>query len=403
MSTFSSVSDLLDRLSPDVPAEPAWDDVLVRAASLGTPAPTRSRRGLVVAALAFTALVVAVVATAYATGHPIVRFSDAPRAPAKTVVFFGRMSVFAPHGTAVLPLQARRIATIDGHTLAVAPRVDGGFCSSWDREGATCQPPGSQLEWTGFTKDGALISVQGSFSQARAEHVVLRYADGETTDIPFVWVTKPIASGFFFLAVPPLRQPAGLTLLDASGAPIASRTVERIVSQQPVIPYTLARHRVAGYPPLAVPAPAVWEKRRQLFEWTAPTGMRVGLWVAPKRGGGECYWTNIHTGCSGGQPFWPKLRKGTGYVLLCCTIDPNATRVDAFFQDGDRVTLTPKHGYLVWPIPRRHYAPGHRLDRLVTYHGNGDRWLSIKIAPNIRDLYPCARPKDYGYGLIMCP
>jgi hypothetical protein len=307
-----------------------------------------------------------------------------------------------------MPHQARRIATIDGHTLVVAPRVDGGFCSTWDREGATCEPPRSQLMSTGFAKSGALISLQGSFPQWGAERVVLRYADGTTTDIPFVWVTRPIASAFFFLAIPQAHQvrghqPVRLTLLDASGAPLATQLVEGIVSPQHVISYKLVHRRVAGYPPLTVPEGAMWAKRRQLYAWTAPTGTRIGLWLAPKRGGGECYWTNIHTGCSGGQPFWPKLRKGKGYVVLCCTIDPKATRVDAYFQDGARVTLTPKHGYLIWPIPSSHYAPGHRLDTLVTYHGTGNRWLSIHIPPGVRALYPCARPKDYGYGLIMCP
>jgi hypothetical protein len=412
MSTYSSVSDLLDRLSPDLPAEPAWDDVLVRAASLGAPAPTRSRRGLAVAALAFAALVVAVVATAYALGHPIVRFSDAPRAQSKTFVdFFGRMTVFVPRGSSVMPREARRIVTLNSHTLLVAPTANGGFCFTWGvNEGASCQQrtPHPSASWAGLSKHDSLFAIEGTFPQAAVERVALRYADGTATDIPFVWVTRPIASAFYFFAIPEAHQvrghqPVRLTFLDAAGAPVASQTVQGIVSPQHVISYKLVHHQVAGYPQLTVPAGAVWAKRRQLFTWTAPTGTRVGLWVAPRRGGGECYWTNIHTGCSDDQPFWPKLRKGKGYVVLCCTIDPKATRVDALFQDGDRVTLAPKNGYLVWPIPRRHFAPGHRLDGLVTYHGNGDRWLAIHIPPGVRGLYPCARPKDFGYGLIMCP
>src|SRR5579871_4988843 len=101
-----------DRMLPGRPVAADWADVLERADVPRTrrrafSLPQRGRRYLV-AAITLIALAVVVGAAAYALGHPIIRFSEAPRATSRTVVnFFGRATIGVPNGIAVLPHQAR--------------------------------------------------------------------------------------------------------------------------------------------------------------------------------------------------------------------------------------------------------------------------------------------------------
>jgi hypothetical protein len=41
--------------------------------------------------------------------------------------------------------------------------------------------------------------------------------------------------------------------------------------------------------------------------------------------------------------------------------------------------------------------------RLDAYDGSGALIEAHPVATGVRALYPCRKPKDYGYGLIMCP
>lgn len=120
-------------------------------------------------------------------------------------------------------------------------------------------------------------------------------------------------------------------------------------------------HRVAGYPLLIVPADAIWDEREQLFALRTDNGDRMPLWIAPEQGGGTCFWTTQSLGCSrvGGRPFnVPPLALGFSggpWVTLCCQVGDGVARVEARFEDGDAVQLTPKRGYVLWVIPLRHY------------------------------------------------
>jgi hypothetical protein len=55
------------------------------------------------------------------------------------------------------------------------------------------------------------------------------------------------------------------------------------------------------------------------------------------------------------------------------------------------------------PIPSRHYPPGQRLDHLLAFDAAGREVASQTMPADQRGLYPCAEPKDYGYGFRMCP
>lgn len=465
-----------DRMLPLRPVAADWRDVLARAdvrrkrsrahAALGA-----SRRRFVVPALALLVLGV-VVGAAYALGHPIVRFSSAPRAQSRTVVdFFGRMTLFGP-GPKVRSHQARRITRVRAggrdYVLRVAPLRHRGFCYAWSTRYSNCEEPLNSLlaksqsaalvriERTIKAEDLAGLSqyeqqrkphfltlIGGSIPERRAARIVLTYKDGESSQIPFVWVTAPIRAGFYLYGIPSAHQrlghqPVRVALLDRAGHTLYSR---RIFGVEPAFhvrnPLRTVRHLVVGYPPLNVPAAADWTKRHQLFGRRTQNRTRVGLWIAPARSGdGTCYWSNIHAGCgklvpetagasitklvwnkkvgayeaksppasSARRPmYWLKIMRGHGYVALCCTLDPRAHRAVLLFDDGDRVTLTSKHGYLLWPIPRRHYPPGHRLDEVDLYSVRGHQIGAVVFQPDVRALYPCAKPKDYGFGFKMCP
>jgi hypothetical protein len=441
-----------DRMLPTPVVAADWGDVLRRAGVrttrrfrvVGT-----TRRRLVVVALALMALVVVVAAAAYALGHPVVRFGGAPRATSRTVVDeFGQWTVLAVP-TPVRPHQARLITTVSigGHRypLFVAPVRGGGFCYFWKHSFSSCEPGGKRGVFGGVQVSGAdtqyrgreyLSVINGVVSQARAAHVVLHYADGQSADIPFVWVTAPIRSGFFLYSIPPAHQrpghqPVRIALTNVSGAVIASQRLYAglPIPKPPRRPYRLVPHRLAGYPLMNVPAPAIWTKRQQLFGARTTTGTHIGLWIASARGGGTCYWSNLHAGCGKLVPatlaipklrwnsklgayeavksptphYWLEVTRDRGYVALCCTLDPRTRRVELRFQGGDHVTLTSRSGYLMWPIPPRDYPPGHRLEEVDLYGPHGSQIGAKTFDPAVRALYPCRRPKNYGYGLKVCP
>jgi hypothetical protein len=238
--------------------------------------------------------------------------------------------------------------------------------------------------------------------------IVIAYADGRTSEIPFVWITAPINAGFFLYAIPGDHQRQGhrlvaITLLDS---------LDRVVQRQPFFDVRpprraahLVRHRIAGYGPMMVPARAEFSKRRQLFDWPAPDRTHIGLWIAPERGGGTCFWTERASGCSvsPASALALTVKRSGRHIDLCCLVATNVARVIAHFQDGEQILLNPKDGYLLWPIPARHYPPGHRLDQLDAYGASGSLIETHLVAPDVRALYPCRNPKHYGYGLTMCP
>jgi hypothetical protein len=405
-------------LLPAGPDDADWSDVLRRLMQA-----RRRRRVGAVAALA--AAIIVGVASAYALGHPIVDFSKAPKGTKKIVNDFGSLEVGAPPGMApgVLPQQARRITSvrIDGkvHVLWLAPTKQGGFCEQWSHFFGGCRANRRDrsaheigLTFLAAPKNRGVAVMGGSFFESDGDRLEISYADGATAEIPFVWVTAPIDAGFFLYRVPDAHRvraarPTAVTLVDGEGKLIVRQVVVDLFRRQPAD----IGHRVHGYPPLSVPANAEWAKRRQLFALRADDGARIGLWIAPERGGGVCYWTNQSLGCTRvGHRFFGApvplalgFQGGGKHVSLCCMVGAHVARVEARFEDGDRVELTPKRGYLIWPIPSRHYALGHRLNQLVAYDGSGRAVARRREQTNVPGLYPCAKPKRYGYGVVQCP
>jgi hypothetical protein len=358
------------------------------------------------------------IASAYAFGHPIVDFRSAPKGPQKVVDDFGSLEVGAPAGMApgVLPDEARRITSvrIDGkeHVLWVAPTELGGFCDAWSQFIGGCRADRHDASAKHIDVGGNQNVLAGSFFQESGSRLELEYADGASDEVPFVWVTAPIEAGFYLFRVPDAHRldghrPTSIRLLDDD---------EKVLADEP-IPFAKAAppgwvtHRLRGYPPLSVPPEALWDQREQLFDLRADDKAHLGLWVAPERGGGTCFWSNQALGCTHDNPRAIPLPDaldlgfsgGGTHVTLCCTVGRDVAKVEVRFEDGGRAELTPRRGYLLWPIPSRHYPVGTRLVELVGFDAQGHQVASRRISSDQRGLYPCAKPKDYGYGVSMCP
>jgi len=396
------------------PDDDNWGDVIRRAKR------ARRRQG-VYGVVLLTALVVIGVASAYALGHPIVDFNTAEKGPTKVVNDFGSMEVGAPEGMApgVLPEQARRIPGLylDGkpYNLYVAPTRQGGFCATngciSDRSTLVGR---ISVTTEGFPSKAGVVGVSrisGEFIEEGGERLELSYQDGTRDEVPFVWVTAPIDAGFFVFAIPEAHRvsaarPVRVTLFDKDGKELAGDPIADMPDPSEI---TGTMHSLPGFPHLSVPNEAIWEKRRQLFDLRADDGARVGLWVAPGRDGGTCVWTTQSEGCSppGKVEKAPTLalgfQGGGTHVNLGDRVGEGVVKVEASFEDGDTVELTPKEGYLIWPIPSRHYPLGHRLEELVALDAAGQAIAKQRVSTTAPALYPCEKPKDYGYDVQMCP
>ncbi len=402
--TDFAVEQLLDDLAPALQEEPeAWADVLARAHALAGPSGHRIRRRLhprraprrrfLVAAVALLAVVL-VAAAAYALSRTVVDFGSAPKAPEKVVVDFERMDLGAPPGMAskVLPHETRRITSVvmdgEAHVLWVAPTAKGGFCEVWSGLLGDCRQERERgLDVSvGSTRDGTSAAVlAGSFFDGAGERIEVSFADGTSSEIPFVWVTEPIEAGFYLYRVPDAnrvhgRRPVSVTLFDAAGDVLRRSAVTDVAATTP--------------PPPPKPRSS---SGRPLFDWRLG-GRRLALWATPGPNGTTCMRAHLgaseRTGCSPvGQaaPIALLGVAGPSPVTLCCEVGAAVTRVRADFQDGDRIELAPKHGYLLWPIPVRHYPAGHRLEHLVAYNAAG-QVLAQREIPTGDYVYECAKP-----------
>jgi|SRR5450830_21581 len=405
------------------PDDGDWTDVLRRATR------ARRRRGIYGAVL-LTALVVIGVASAYALGHPIVDFGTADKAPSKDAARIRSADAGVPEGTGpgVLADQARKIPglSIDGkpYEISVAPTRDGGFCISFPQGGwaIPCIANDAQRRLMGsmslaMTAEGdwGPFWIGGIFLEREGERLEVVRADGSSDDIPFVWVTSPINAGFFAFKVPNEdrvngRGPVSVALFDRDGTVLARESILDPLAQTG----RMKTVDLPGYPNLTVPVDAIWEKRRQFFDLRAENGARVGFWIAPTRDGRTCVWGSISVGCSDpGQvektPPLELLRVvgmqagGSSQVALGDRVGAGVARVEARFEDGDKVELVPKEGYLIWPIPSRHNSRGHRLEELVAFDASGEVIARQRVSTTERGMYPCEKPKDVGGVQGLCP
>lgn len=421
MTDFETVLAARFAALADMNDDSDWLDVERRMRSVNR------RRVLTVGLIAAAAVLI--VAPAWALRGPIVDFFSAEPAPAPVVRDFGSLQVGAPPGMApgVRPGQARRVtaARIDGktHVLYVAPTTGGGFCESWTHAFGGCRStralPAKQAarlslaqlrSFNAMGVSGGLgadgLRIVGGHVLVPDSTIELRYQDGQSVEIPYVWVSKPIDAGFFLYGVPAAHRKTGhratvLVLLDKDGTEIARQPFPALAPRDVV-------HRLGNGRTVSVPAQAVWAKRRVVIDFRSERGNQITLWVAPSRTGGRCYWWNQGSGCLlAGAAVDPPVAIGMAgagrSVRLFGIVAPTVATVELRYQDGTTDTIEPTQGFVLEEISSSHYPRGNRIVKAVGYNRSGRAVGQSTYRPDTRALYPCTKPKDYGYGVKQCP
>lgn len=259
-----SVETMLDQLVPEPDSFGDWDDVLQRAGV------KRHRNVVVTAAIAAALLAILFATPAFGVLLDLIGRTTVPftgkAAPARVQRNFFDMSISAPRGMGphAIASQTRRVGTVDGRALYVAPTREGGFCWEAERSGGGCITKREQKLLVGASlmqrRGGPLLlrEVSGEVLTPAARSVAIEYADGMTKQLSFLWVTKPIDAGFFAFMVPAEHQakaqPRAVTIRDAHGKLLAR---EPLLYGRPRIP---PRHAPVkpprSYRPRPLPAPS---------------------------------------------------------------------------------------------------------------------------------------------------
>lgn len=232
-----------------------WLEVARRARELQHPRHTRP--ALLLAAALAVAVLIAAPAIAL-RGHIVRVFDEAPTAPERVQKSFAALDEGLPPKlqSGVIAAEARKVleapAGFNETALVwLAPMKRGGFCTLMELEGPGGSRRGAGGECTPVRRDVSLeSSLHGSVSDdgvilsgpvllhgwvgfSKANSVTVTFEDGGTAAVPFVWVSKPVDSGFFVYSVPPLHWrvghlPAQLIVQDAKANEIANKAITGI-------------------------------------------------------------------------------------------------------------------------------------------------------------------------------
>jgi hypothetical protein len=246
----------LDNLVPEPEDYGDWADVL-RRAGVSRPAPAEApkprwhwarRRRTVALVLVLVALLVVLFATPALglildlIGRKNVPFSGAKPAPAIVKKHFFDLALGLPPrlGPGAIASEAREVGVfrIDGkpHRLWVAPTRRGGYCYTFENSFGGCRADASDRKTallgvtystTGRPGQREVVrQVGGDVTSPAAAEIRLEYADGTHSEIPFVYVSKPIDAGFFAFLIPaahrlPGKGATAALLLDSKGHVLA--------------------------------------------------------------------------------------------------------------------------------------------------------------------------------------
>ena len=385
--SLRNISEILDALTPRVEIEEeAWNDVLARAELL-VASPARNgrvaslyeeiarelskrlgrsseqgsrKRGLRLRSrVAIVVLLVLLLLLTWATltlafdWHVI--FGDAPRAPHNSKVFkeFNALDVQAPSGIAsgVIADQTRLVATFGRKKLWVAPTRAGGYCFTLGAGG--CDHLGTaplSITYAGGPSQ-AVREVYGTVNPRWSESVELRFEDGTAIRPDVVWVSAPIAQGFFYEAIPADHRRAGHQLGQVVALDGHGNIVESDSMSQHSKPYS------DGPPPGAIS-----DQAAKVASLQTSFGQAV-LWRAPSRFDTSCTWLELagrfyfpgaFSGCqvTGETPRWDGQLVRRGNVVLFYAIGiPSDGSVTVDFADGHHVRLRPnKDGFLLYRV-----------------------------------------------------
>jgi hypothetical protein len=259
------MTDLLEHALNDlvptfVDEHPDWADVVARS---GT---SRQRTSLVwrrhprrAVGIAFALVLVALLATPafgvqgyvlHLLGRKDVSFSHSPSAPNVVKKQFLDLPIGAPRqfSPQVKAAQTRVVATfsIAGHPrkLWAAPTRQGGYCYTIELSFGGCRQTRADrsigakgqfgVTWQGGSQkrgvnESIVTRVGGDITAPTAAKITATYADGTSTEIPFVWVSNPIAAGFYSYDIPTAHwnkqhRLLALTLYAKSGKQLGRQT-----------------------------------------------------------------------------------------------------------------------------------------------------------------------------------
>jgi hypothetical protein len=291
---LSDVLDLaLDRLVPSFADEPSdWADVLERAGHRRSRTWRRHPRRTLAVALAL--VLIALLATPafgvqsyvlHLLGRKNVSFAESPSASNVVKKQFLDLPLGAPvrFAPSVVAAQTRVVATftIAGRSrkLWVAPTRTGGYCFMFERSLGGCRRTRSERSigtraQFGVTYQGGspkrgvnetiVTRVGGDVTAPAGAEITATYADGTTEDIPFVWVTRPIAAGFYTYDIPTAHwnekhRLLALTLTSARGRELGRQTFPyerhpRRVGPPPLPPVGTPKQRVLPTKPDVAPS-----------------------------------------------------------------------------------------------------------------------------------------------------
>jgi hypothetical protein len=244
---FAALADATD--------DSSWFEVVRRSRELAGPRRMRPR----IAIAATLALAVLVVAPAVGfRGHLVRLFEDAPRAPQRVEKSFAAFEAGVPPRlqSGIEATQARKVleSPVGPDQTAIvwlAPRTRGGFCTLMELDGPGAPPRGAGGECTPLLRrlsfetslhglispNGEILSgpvlLDGWVGISKADSVELSFEGGSTAEIPFVWVSEPVDTGFFVYSVPPLHWrvghlPTTLVVRDSDGETVAQGDVTGI-------------------------------------------------------------------------------------------------------------------------------------------------------------------------------
>jgi hypothetical protein len=373
---MSDVLELLARANPipetrrpelEARALALADSWRSRAAAAAETSPRRRWRLAVVALLGLFVLVG--VGTALALERHWLDFSKAEPAPPDVVTEFADENTMAPPGMGpdVLAKEARRIPVVDNKgktwTFWVAPTRHGGYCVDVVAVGGGCAKFGTMPLSTISGVDGRRppdprirTMIYGAANARWVDSLLIRFADGDTAQVPVTWVSKPIGFGFFYYDVPAEHrvgghEPTKTEALDAAGNVVTESYEDE--AKQPI-----------------PPADAIQDEKTAVARAQTADGEAI-LWRAPSRYGTTCSWIQlgdrVHMiGCvlaryskEWGPEFtlWPMRRS----VVVGGQVDPRFKRVELQFADYSRVSAKLVDGYLLYSIPPAHLVPAKQL------------------------------------------
>lgn len=392
MSSPRSVSDALEILVEPFDNVGDWNAVL-DAAGVRTAPPGRPfyRRPRFVVAVALLALAVALVATpAFGVRGLLgdlfdrtnVSFPQAHSASNLVKKRFLDLSLAAPRqwqpGTIASEARVAGTFTIGGHRrhLWVAPTRRGGYCFIFELSTGGCRATRADraagkagaLSPSFMTKSAtssgpAIVErATGDLDVPTATSLTIHYADGGKHAIPFVWVSKPIAAGFFSYDIPtsrwtPARRAISLTAQDASGRRLATYRFPALA------PRPAPRLHVAAPPTLPAhptPPPSAPVQRGSADGFSVEAGRNGSVQfteVAPTAAAAELRGHNDDYVCFRlTQEFGIFTERTVAYMArFAANVGLNASRIGSLSGPFDGCEIEASAGHL-WPDKHRSHS-----------------------------------------------